>query len=415
MKPFYRLIAVNAALMIAGGCQSPTHSESKQLAEQRWKEVRAGVKLQLARQQYKSGRFSDVVQSVSESISLDSTRAEPYVLLAQASLELSKSASADLALEAARRAGLDSADLHYMRGVILEQRNDIHAALVEFTQARTMNANNVDYLIAQAECLVALDRPDEALALLDENIHRFDDHGTVAVLAGRVAALLGDWEGAARRLGQASVILNESPMVAEELGLLYVRAGRCEEALALLRPLIEAAGESEAASVRRGIAECYLALGAPASAKEVLIDYARLRVEDGPAQLLLAKAALETNDLMTAARAADLAEQAAPGRGETALVRAAVQWRRAEYGTAADTLYGLLEKEPANVEAYCLLAEVLRAQSQNDAAKDCLERALQIDPSCTMARQALVYSINTDEPIATSAVSSQSAAPDGVP
>lgn len=396
------LFVSSVAILTLSGCHSPSHPEAKQLAEQRWNEVRAGVKLQLARQQYESGLFDDVVRTLSESIALDSTRPEAYVLLAQSNLELSKPASAEQAVETARRLGLDSAALHYMRGVILEQRNDHQAAVAEYAQARMMNADNVDYFVAQAECLVVLDRPEEALALLDENMHRFDANGTVAVLAGRVAALLGDWDGAAKRLGQAAVMLCDNPMVAEELGLLFVRAGRCEEALALLRPLIETAGESEAAAVRRGIATCALTLGDPTSAKAVLIDYARLHPEDGPAQLILAKAALETNDLLTAARAADLAEQLAPGRGETALVRAAVQWRRADYAAAADTLYTLLEKEPMNVEAYCLLAEILRAQGQDDAAKDCFERALRINPSCIWARHALFSFGNSDDPVTVS-------------
>jgi len=415
MRRLSQFLVASAATFILSGCHSPSHHEAKQQAEQRWNEVRAGVKFQLARQQYDSGLFDDVVRTLSESIALDATRPEAYVLLAQANLELSKPASAEQAIEAARRSGLDSADLHYMRGVILEQRNDHNAAVAEYAQARMMNADNVDYLVAQAECLVVLDRPEEALSLLDENMHRFDANGTIAVLAGRIAALLGDWEGAAKRLGQAAVILSESPIVAEELGLLFVRAGRCEEAVALLRPLIEAAGESEAAAVRRGIATCSLTLGDPTSAKAVLIDYARLHPEDGPAQLLLAKAALETNDLLPAARAADLAEQLAPDRGDTTLIRAAIQWRRTDYAAAADTLYGLLEREPANVEAYCLLAEVLRAQGQDDSARDCLERALRINPSCIWARQALISSADTDNPIAFSASLSRSATTSGDP
>ncbi len=400
MRRSSQLLVASAATFILTGCHSPSHPEAKQQAEQRWNEVRAGVKFQLARQQFDGGLFEDVVRTVSESIALDSTRPEAYVLLAQANLELSKPASAERAIEAARRSGLDSADLHYMYGVILEQRNDHKAAVAEYAQARMTDPGNVDYFVAQAECLVVLDRPEDALALLDENMYRFDANGTVAVLAGRVAALLGDWDGAAKRLGQAAVILSDSPIVAEELGLLFVNAGRCEEALALLRPLIEAAGESESAAVRRGVATCALTLGDPKSAKAVLIDYARLHPEDGPAQLLFAKAALETNDLLTAARAADLAEQIAPNRGDTALIRAAIQWRRTEYAAAADTLYTLLENEPTNVEAYCLLAEVLQAQGQDDSARDCLERALRINPSCMWARHALVSLGDSDNPVA---------------
>jgi len=397
MKRISHLILAAATAMTLTACHRPSHPEAKRQAEQRWNEVRARVKLQLARQQYDGGLFHDVVQSASESIALDPTQAGAYVLLAQADLESAKPASAEQAIEAARRAGLDSPDLHYMQGVLLEQRDDVKTAVAEYAQARTMNPDNVDYLVAHAECLVALDRAEEALALLDENLNRFDDNGTVAVLAGRIAALLGDFDGAAQRLGQAAVALSDHPVVTEELGLLFVRVGRCSEALALLRPLVDAAGESEGGAIRRGVATCHLALGDPKSAEGVLIDYARRHADDGHAQLLLAQAALETNDLLTASRASDLAEQSSPGRPDIALVRAAVQWRRSEYAAAAETLYQLLEKAPSNVEAYCLLGEVLRAQGQEDAAQDCFQRALRLDPKSAWALQASsVFSSGAD-------------------
>ena len=392
------MVLIGAAAIMLNGCHKPSHAEAKQHAEQRWNEVRGRVKFQLARQQYDGGLFEDVVHSVSESVALDPARPEAYVLLAQANLELSKSASAEQAIEAACRAGLDSADLHYIRGVILEQRNDLTAAVGEYGRARAMNAEDVDYLVAQAECLVALDRPAEALALLDENRNRFDEDATVAVLAGRIAVLLGDLEDAAARLGQAAAALSDSRVVAEELGLLFVRAGRCPEAVSLLRPLLDDAGVSEGGAARSGLATCYLDRGDPTSAKEVLMDYGRLRPHDRPAQLLLAKAALETNDFLTAARSLDLVEQLAPGRPDVALIRAATQWKRTEYAAAADTLYRLLEIVPAHVEAYCLLAEVLRQQGQDDAAQDCLERAIRLDPDCRWAQQALAALAAEDAP-----------------
>jgi len=215
---------------------------------------------------------------------------------------------------------------------------------------------------------------------------------------------LGDWDGAAQRLRQAAVALSDNPVVTEELGLLFVRVGRCSEALALLRPLVGAAGESEGGAVRRGVATCYLALGDPKSAERVLIDYARRRTDDGHAQLLLAQAALETNDLLTASRASGLAEQSSPGRPAIALLRAAVQWRRNEYAAAAETLYQLLEKAPSNVEAYCLLGEVLRVQGQEDAAQDCFQRALRLDPKSAWALQASsAFSSGADAPPLSSA------------
>ncbi len=402
MRPRNRLFALGVAVVIISGCHRPSHQESKKEAEQRWNQVRAGVKLQLARQQYDGGLFSEVVRTVSESISLDPTRPEAYVLLVKANLELAKPASAEQAIEAARRSGLASADLHYMRGVILEQRNELAAAVEEYAQARKLASGNVDYLVAHAECLVALDQRREALALLDENRNRFDDHGAIAILAGRLAAQMGDAEGAVARLAEASVLMKDRLILAEELGLLYVQLGRCSEAVAELRPLIDTAEEAEAGTVRRGLAACYLTLEDPASAALVLRDYLLHHPEDGPAQLQLARASIQTNDLITAARSLHLAELVAPGRGDIALVKAALLWRRCEYPAAAETLYELLAKETTNVEAYCLLAEVLRAQNQHDAARDLLVQAIKINPTCTWARDALVSMVGMDEAIAIS-------------
>ncbi len=383
--------AMIAAIVVVPACNRPSHTKARQGAQQRWNEARAGVKYQLARQQYERGLFDEVVTTVSEGLNLDPTNVDAYVLLARANLELSRPASAERAIQAARMVGLDSPDLQYTQGVILELRGRIDDARKRYGRARSLDPTNVDYLIAQAECLVELDRGPEALALLEENANSFDDDGALALLAGHIAALLGDEEIAAGRYAQALETLSESPCVSEELGLLLARSKRCDESVALLGPLLSAVGEDgpEMGAVRRALAFCHLALGDFQSAQEVLLDYARSHPRDGAAQLMLAKAAIGTADLVTAARAADLAERCLPGNSAVRFLRATVQWRWGDFAAARRTLEELLAANPHDAEAHCLLGEVLASQRHIEESANAFYRALQIDPTNSWAAGGL--------------------------
>jgi cytochrome c-type biogenesis protein CcmH/NrfG len=56
---------------------------------------------------------------------------------------------------------------------------------------------------------------------------------------------------------------------------------------------------------------------------------------------------------------------------------------------AAADLYDVLQNDPNDVEAHCLLAEVLQARDQIDTARTHFERALEIDPACAWAAAGL--------------------------
>ena len=386
-----RLAMVFGVLLLAG-CNTLTHPAAKKQATQQWNSVRARVKFQLAEQQYNSGLFGEASQTVIESLALDPSQTRAYVVLSRANLELSRIGSAQEALDVAFRAGLFSPDLAYTQGVILEQQDELEAALEQYAKAWQLDKTNVDYLTAQAECLVAVGREGEALALLDAYTNKLDDHGTVAVLAAQIAALMGDAAGSVRRLGEAVVPPASSDVVAQELGLLLARVGRCEQALSVLEPLVKSkrlADQAACGAVYRALATCQLELNNPYAAKSTLIDYVRRNSHDTPAQLLLAEAAVATDDLMTALRAIDLVEQHEPGHPEVMFVRAVIQWRRGDLTGAAAYLREVLGGDPQDVEAHCLMAEIRLRQNEPDTARTHFEKALKINPQSVWASTGL--------------------------
>lgn len=403
-------VALGLALMTMS-CRTMGHSDAKLEAQQRWNHMRARVKQGLATQQFEGGLFDETVHTLIESMALDANQADAYALLARANLELGKLASAQRALATAEGLGISSAELIYLQGVILEQRGQLEAAAARYAEARRLSPDSVDFLIAEAESLVTLGSPAAALGLLDEHADRLDDDGTIPALAAHISALLGDTDGAVRRYRQALVahqgvtvsarahagaripsrtasqwseigtLSPDAVLIAAELGRLLVRGGRYEEALSVLRPLVDAEADIEpGGAVRRALASCHLALGDPTSARRVLSEYAPAHPADAHAQLLLAKAAIAIGDIITALRAVDLVRQREPDRPELWLLRATVNWKRGRLGAAASDLYDFLQNNPDDVDAHCLLAEVLRAQQRVEAARTHFERALQINP-----------------------------------
>lgn len=343
--------------------------------------------------------FVDAVMTATEAIALDPTEVDAYVVLARSNLELGKTASAIEALDAAKRAGLEGPALSYTRGVILEQRGDVEAALAHYIDARTGDPSTVDYLIAEIECLVALERMAEAQGVLEESGPAYDDRASVATLAAHVAVRSGNLPQAIAHYRLARAEAGESRTIARELGLLYARSEQCAQAVEVLRPLIDdRTAPQEEGILRRTLASCYLRLGAHQAARDVIVPHLDRHPDDALGQVLLAKAALASNDLMGATRAVELAHQAAPSRTEVWFVRAVVHWRRGNFDAAADALYDVLANDPNDVEAMCLLGEVLKATRRSDGAKAYFERALALDPECHWAEAALLQSPRAHDP-----------------
>ena len=377
-----------AFALVAAGCRSTRSPEQAAKPHPQWNQVRGRVKLQLAEQLLAAGEIQQAAEAATESVNLDTTQPGAYAVQTRAFLAMGRLASAERVLDAARVAGVETAELLYLSGVVAEQRGDTESALRQFTEAGRTEPGNAAYLNARAECLVELDRTDDALALLREH-GRVDDEASVSALQAHVAALVGDFSGASEGFGRAIAAGGDSPLVAEEMGRLLIREARYDEGLRLLSPLLDREGAESRGSLRRAVAVCQLALDRPAEARTVLADYAAAHPQDLVAHLLLAKAAVATDDLVTAMRAIDLIEQKEPNRPELWLVRAAVSWRRGRLDAAASDLYDVLQNAPRDVDAHCLLAEVLREQSNVDAALTHFREALDIDPDCGWAREGL--------------------------
>lgn len=388
-----RRTGIFSVLLMAGisvGCQSTGPKPAEQKAEERWNTVRAGMKLQLAAQHAERGRFEESLVGASEAMALDPQNAEACVLVVKAHLEHGRLASAEQAIAAAGVRKVSSPDLIYLSGVVLEQRGQLDAALAKYASARIAGSATLDYLIAEAECLVALDRAEEALVLLENHAHVFDDDAALATLAGRTALLLGQHEEAVRWFREALAKNPESPSVTRELGLLLARMSRCKEAIPVLRSRTEKDDDASVpGSVYRALATCYLGMDDAAAASAALNPYLSAHPNDASGQLLAAQAALASQDLLGAAHHLHLAEKFNAGIAQTGFVRAVLATRQGNLRLAAEQLDNVLAANPGDTDASCLLGDVLSALGDRAAAADAYSRALHTTPDSRWAATGL--------------------------
>src|SRR5690606_37373782 len=154
--------------------------------------------------------------------------------------------------------------------------------------------------------------------LVRERLTDFEQNATLRALAGGIYMMLDRYEEAADAYRDAARIAPDDNVRQQQLGTALVLAGRYEEANVVLAPRAEA--KEVSASTLVALGESRLGVHKASEAKVVL-----QRAVDGDSRSarawgLLAQAALEANDPLTARRAATRAAQLAPDSREYRLL-----------------------------------------------------------------------------------------------
>ena len=371
------------------GCSQRTSDQQRQESEAGWRRLRAGVRYQLATQQYAGGLTIEAIDTLEEAIALNPEAVDYYVMLARACQEHGQLSRALRTIEIAMRVAPGSAEVAYTFGTIQERCQRSEEALVHFERATELDPTQVDFLVARAECLVTLGRVEEGYELVADRIHDFDRDGTLEALLARIALLLGQDEEAAASFRIALDIIGDDDSLSEEYGLLLRRLGRYAEAIGVLKPLVDGQNGSAGGAVVRALANSYLGAGDADQAKNVVQSHLDNHPDDAQAWLLLAKSAIMTGELATARRCADRVAELAPNHPQTHLIRGYVSARENRLRDARRSYQRALELNPTDVLVHCLLGDVFHRLQETSRARSHYSRALQIDADCSWARRAL--------------------------
>lgn len=371
-------------------------------ARARWNDMRGSMKLQIAEQHLRAGRLSDAEGVLNEIFTIAPQHPDVLKLAVRVYLEQGRLARAREASELALAQPEPDAELEYLAGVIQLRYGEPEEALRHYRAACSLSPGTLAYLLAAAEALVALDRPGEALDLVEPRRAEFGDSPDLALLMARIHRSMGLRAPAVEACRRALRDVSPRSSQVLELADILLWAGIDDEAVALLRPAFdrafaarpglrsaEDAGGEFPPSLGLGLARAYLRMGNWREATHVLRPLMDRHPGDAAIRLLFARASLSGGDSSAARDALVDFHRGNPPTAESLLLLAYAQQRLGDHEAACRHAASALERDPREVAAWWIIGRSARALGRHQEAKDAFAHALAIDPDSRPTRDML--------------------------
>src|SRR5207249_11376360 len=127
-------------------------------------------------------------------------------------------------------------------------------------------ATEMAYLMAQAETLVSMDRPEEALELLNQKVVYFEHSAVIRDVAGQLLARQQKWPEAVDMLRQATVLAEDDVTVREHYALALYFNKQYRESADVLSRLLGTDKCNTRGDLLLTLGECQLQLNQPRQA-----------------------------------------------------------------------------------------------------------------------------------------------------
>ncbi|MEM6562534.1 MAG: tetratricopeptide repeat protein [Planctomycetota bacterium] len=379
-----------AAVFVAGcaGGKSPQTTATVE-ANDRWNAARSGVLLTLAEDQFEAGNLEKSRLTADEALALNPSDARLLVLRARIAVEQGRLEDADRDLDAAMPLMPGDAELAYLAGVVDERRQRPTEALAHYATAAAAAPDEAAYLIAHAEALVALDHVHQALALLNDNVARFEHSAPIRSAIAELHMRQGDFAEAAEMYRHASVLDRDDLFLRERLAVATYQAGRMREAELELGRLVKEPTFADRGDLWLAYGETLLAIGQFKDSRDAFLESTKLAPRNPATWSGLAKASIELGDARRATAAARQVEALSPQRADTHLLLGMSAQVAGEFDAALAAFRFAARLDPTDPLPACLEGRLLQQQGDEQGAAAAFQRALLIEPSDPLARQLL--------------------------
>lgn len=374
-----RLAAAAAITLALLGCQSPGPTDKEQ-ARQAWDDHRAALKYELASAELRQGRVDKALPLACEAVGLSPQQPAHVELLARTYMAKGDFRAARNVLRSLQTAHPDSAPAAYLLGTIYERERRWDLAIESYTRAVQASPDDLDYRIALAQAVAETSDSDKALGLLEEVYGQFASEPRYHLACAELCRCGGHVEKACAAYRCVLRLGVDDTAVRSSLGLCLYWAGRPEEAIDYLGPLVRESPEPEPA-VMCAYAGCLLSTGEVQLAADWLNRFTSQRPDNGQLWLLLAQARSALDDWDGATMAVSRALRLGPGSPEGLTVAAAVHLATGDIDQAAATITEALRLDPQNVEVLLLYGRVCEHRGDCSTAAEAYRTAWELEPS----------------------------------
>jgi len=383
---FLLLMLVSSLVVAATGC-GPTQAglDARSAARERINTFNATFTYDQARQEFEAGQFDRALRDIDSAIEQIPDAPKFHVLKSRIHLETHRLQLAVEALNAAIEIDPQYAEAHYYLGIVYQRWSDDEQSYACYRRAYDRASDNVQYLLAAAEGLVALERFEEAKTLVNARLAYFEHNAALRHLLGRIALLQGDAATAASLYAEARLLEPENDLLLEELAWAQYDAGlygQCHDTVALLRDTCD----EPRADLMHLQARCLTVLDRLPDAHRLYLELTRLSPAEAVVWVEFGTIAWKLGDHRRLAQCGARAVALAPDRYEGYMLKGLYERQQGRIDEAVDQLRQAAQRAHDVALPHLLLGRTLDEAGDTRAAWLAFENALRIEPQSHEAR-----------------------------
>jgi tetratricopeptide (TPR) repeat protein len=264
-----------------------------------------------------------------------------------------------------------------------QQRGDLPTAIREYEELLKLKPNMVEVRVNLGAALADSGRFDDAIAQYRLALPDVADKNPIRLNMGLAYYKKGDLESASREFEAVHKVRPEDAQVAILLGDSEVRLARGEEAVAMLSSM-EAANAANP-DFEYVLGTALLQAGKRREGAQTLSKLAE-QTHSADAYLLAGSTFLDLNDFEHARTDLEAALRLKPDLPHIYTLTGMARDQTGDQAAAEPAFHEALRQDPTDFNANLYLGSILYKRRSMDEAKQYLDRALQLNPTSSMAR-----------------------------
>jgi len=375
-----------AAAVMTTGC-GPTKAglDARAAARERINAFNANFTCDQARQEFEVGQFERALRDVELAIEQSPDVPEFHVLKGRIHLETHRLERAAEAFSTALEKDARCAEAHYYAGIVYQRWSDDTQSYAHYRSAYDIEADNVQYLLAAAEAMIALGRLDEARGLVDARLAYFEHNAALRHLLGQIALLEGDPKTAAQLYAEARLLDPDNDLLLEELAWAQYEAelyAQCHDTVTMI---CEKMDEPRADLIHLQ-ARCLTMLDRPAEAHRLYLQLTRCSPAEASVWVEFGTIAWKLGDYRRVAQCGVRVVSLAPDRYEGYMLKGLYERHHGRLDEAARLLQVAADRADETSLPHLLLGRTLEEAGRDRAAMNAYADAMRVDPQSTEAR-----------------------------
>src|SRR6185437_6553347 len=371
--------------LVAGCASSKPEKTQKQEVTEAWNRTRANVMYGLAKDQYSAGNFDASRKTTGDALKLDPENEPLHVLSARLAIEGGQLDIASKDLEVARRVNPKDAEADYLSGIVYQRWQKINQAYESYAAAASKNSDELAYLLAECEMLVSLNRPEEALHLLQDKVVFFENSAVIRDAVGELLVQFHKYKEAAEILRQACVLEYSDLTIREHLAFALYFAHQYREAIDPFQMVLKGSAAAKRGDLWLALGECQAECGMNRDARQSIETAAQLDPQTPSVWLASARVSIQQNDLSRAESSIKRALSLDPSRSDTRLLMGYLRLRQGKLPEALSCFQRACALDNKDTTSLCMVGYALQQLGRGDEAIRYYAEALKIKPGDHMA------------------------------